>query len=440
MVSSDLLDVVLGVVLAWFLLSLVTSLLGESLAWLTRARSKLLWQSLSQLFDAGIDAADARVRTMMWRIPGATDDLRPAATTAPTVASSLQERSKRGPADAPQQTTELYELIQRRVPEPAPRSLRSRISHVPTTVVGDAFEALAARTVTKASLFAAARPGPLADSLAALTGGPVSKEEAQSVVPEALHTDLDTAWEGAERIVTVDDLEALLASNPELLARVKSAVRDVAGGEVATRARAEVERWFDGAMDALSRFYRRQNRKILALIAVPVVLLANSGAFGLVDRLQDDQDLRAAASSDATDWAAIVLNETEQGRVDLDEACTRINDDTTTTTTTPVTASTDVSTPPDPIDEARRRYRCASELFASSELLGPVGPAALWREIGTGSDRDNPAYDLAGWLFSLDFAGRVVTWLALLFGASFWYDVLRRLVGLKTTLTSKTRT
>ena len=72
---------------------------------------------------------------------------------------------------------------------------------------------------------------------------------------------------------------------------------------------------------------------------------------------------------------------------------------------------------------------CASELFASSDLLGPIGPRALWREIRTADDGGVVA-DLTVWSYE-GLLGRVVTWVALLFGASFWYDALRRLIGLK---------
>lgn len=36
------------------------------------------------------------------------------------------------------------------------------------------------------------------------------------------------------------------------------------------------------------------------------------------------------------------------------------------------------------------------------------------------------------------FLGRSITLIALLFGAQFWFDVLRRLTGLRTTLSGKT--
>jgi hypothetical protein len=61
---------------------------------------------------------------------------------------------------------------------------------------------------------------------------------------------------------------------------------------------------------------------------------------------------------------------------------------------------------------------------ASSSLLTFIGPRGFWHELR--------ATDSGGlrWLWD-GLVGRAVTWAALLFGAGFWYDVLRRLVGLK---------
>ena len=191
-------------------------------------------------------------------------------------------------------------------------------------------------------------------------------------------------------VVTIDDLEALLGGNHTLTARLRAAVVGLNEREAVVRAREEIERWFEGSMDALSRFYRRQNRKIVALIAVPIVLLANADVFDLVTRLREDQALRAAAASSAAGWAAEPLTE---------EACPP-----------PEGAAAD----DDPVAESRRRFECASELLESSDLIGPIG--------------------LRG--FSLDgVPGRIVTYLALLFGASFWYDALRRLIGLRGKMT-----
>ena len=86
------------------------------------------------------------------------------------------------------------------------------------------------------------------------------------------------------------------------------------------------------------------------------------------------------------------------------------------------------------VAEARRRFKCAGQLFASTDLLTPLGPKALWTEIRNASGSNCLLCDLGSWTIGSMF-GRLVTWVALLFGASFWYDALRRLVGLKGKLT-----
>ena len=94
-------------------------------------------------------------------------------------------------------------------------------------------------------------------------------------------------------------------------------------------------------------------------------------------------------------------------------------------------SSTTPTTEPDTIDEARRRYDCVGDLFAATELIGPVGLGTTWDEIRAADDSSSIVRDVVSFFGGSGPWGRVVTWVALLFGASFWYDVLRRLVGLK---------
>jgi hypothetical protein len=448
MLSSDLIDVIIGVVFAWFLLSLIVSAVNESFSWATKARSKLLWRALGQMFDNGVKAADARLRTIVVELPRSTEDVRPMATTAPSklaktdrppmdttpaaISEDLDEAERDERAERlGGRLSELYEYIRRRVPDPAPGNRRTRISHIPAEVVSDAVETLAANTITRASLLAAAKDDvELRAGLEDLPDGPLEQAAVLEHVPEAQRAAAEQAWGRATRYVTFEDIEAIIRDNPDLLARVRGAVSGLEDNEKVLRARKEIERWFEGTMDALSRFYRRQNRKIVALIALPIVLLANADAFDLAHRLRDDQNLRAASATAASEWAAAPLDRAAASGVDLDKACARVleveeDDAGPATAVEPGAAGDDA----DEIQQARQRYRCASELFASSDLLGPIGPRALWREIRAADDGGVVA-DFAVWSYE-GLLGRVVTWVALLFGASFWYDALRRLIGLK---------
>jgi hypothetical protein len=394
-ISSDLLDVVIGVVFAWLILSLIISFVGEGITWAFKTRAKLLWRSLSQLFDAEVGPANGRVKTMYARRTATDGDRRPRseAETEPivpvgTVAATVDS------ADATRaRVKELYDVVRRRVPDPAPMGRRSRITKVPGPVVADAFHSQ-------------------------LLDRPGASPQEREAPP------------------TIADIERVLAKNPWLRERIRSVTAGLQGDEFAQRVREEVERWFDGAMDGLSAFYRRQNRKILAIVAVPVVLMANAGAFSLFHRLQDDQDLRTASATAAAQWAAEPLT-SSGGSIDLAEVCERITEAAATPTTT--AGSTTTSTPTtttapaptttlDPIAESRRRFNCAGELFRSTDLLAPIGPKALYDEF---RDAGGGFFDdLWSWTWH-DLTGRIVTWVALLFGASFWYDALRRLIGLK---------
>jgi hypothetical protein len=389
-ISSDLLDVVIGVVFAWLILSLIISLVGEGITWAFKTRSKLLWRSLSQLFDAEVNPANGRVKTMLERHK-ASEDRRPRseAETEPMIPVGTVDATVDRSDVTRARVKQLYDLVRKRVPDPAPMGRRSRITKVPGAVVADAFHSQLLD-----------RPGATA---------------AQRDAPP-----------------TIDDVERVLAKNPWLLERIRSVTAGLHGEEFAQRVREEVERWFDGAMDGLSGFYRRQNRKILAIVAVPVVLMANAGAFSLFDRLQSDQDLRTAAATAAAQWAAEPLTSGDSS-IDLAEVCDRITEPAaapTTTTAAPTTTTTTPSTTTtiDPIAESRRRFNCAGELFRSTDLLAPIGPKALYDEF---TDAGGGFFDdLWSWT-THDLTGRVVTWVALLFGASFWYDALRRLIGLK---------
>jgi hypothetical protein len=465
MISSELLDIVIGVVFAWFVLSLVVSVLGEAFAWAAKTRSKLLWRSVGQLFDQGLQAADARLRSLLVKSPLGLDDVRPGdvATRQPwwsrwwsALRSTLSGRWRRrreargnpvatDPPQVGQPVRELYTKIARRVPEPAAGRARTRISRIPTDVFGDAFQALAAETVTRASLTASfAKNSSLPAALGELADGPLDRATLLAKLGdnEALQAEFAATWERAARIVTIEDIEALLGGNQPLLARVRAVVDAGAASEVAINARREVERWFDGTMESLSTFYRRQKRKLLALIAVPVVLFANSSAFGLYRRLHDDENVSKAAATAAAGWAVAPLEETDLGAVDLDAVCTRIAEErhdsssratsesepVDTPATTEATETTE-TTEPDVFGEVQRRLDCASQLFSSTDLLTPFGPQALLDEIRAADDGDGLWGDV--WAWKVDGLGRIVTWVALLFGASFWYDSLRRLVGLR---------
>ena len=67
----------------------------------------------------------------------------------------------------------------------------------------------------------------------------------------------------------------------------------------AERLQANVEQWFNDAMDRVGGWYKRWTQKILLVIAVLVVIAANADTFTLANRLMRDNALRASIVSAA---------------------------------------------------------------------------------------------------------------------------------------------
>ena len=426
---SQVLEVVIGVVFVWFLLSMAVSAVNQAFSWLTRVRAKLLWHSLAGLFEQEVKAPDARLRTLFWRMPAGRDDHRPISDTEPSATSRARGNVAARAPEPPGGLQGLYEILIERVPDSAPKSYRSRISAMPRRAVSDALLRLAETTVTRASLLAVVpADGALTEFVDGLPDGVLTRGDAgvatagapATVVPTALTADFDRAWAEAERLVTVEDLEAIVTGDGAL-ARTLRRIRETAAPEARVQqARDEIERWFDTSMQALSRFYQRQNRKIAAVVAIPIVLFTSADSVGLFQRLWTDQDRAAAASSQAAAWVAQPLERAggTEG-IDIDAVCARVADGAAASTGAEPGTAADVTSVEDAVDEARRRLACASELVGSTDLLKVIGPVGLWREM---HEDGRVGYGVPG---------RMLTWGALLFGASFWFDVLRRLVGWK---------
>ena len=453
-----------------------------------RVRAKLLWTSLASLFEKEVNAPDARLTTLFWRLPVGKDDTRPIATTKASKLSLSGVRGERNQGQVEKRRAtgqdqglgkvpnvavqQLYQVLIERVPDPAPKSWRTRITSVSRRAVSDALLRVAEKTVTKASLLASLSTDELRSSIDRLPPGVLTYDSEHGLVHSSDHpaatpttipvgqrTTFGELWNAAQRLVTLDDLQALVTGDGALARTLRRIERTAPQPEAVQNARDEIERWFDTSMQALTRFYRRQTRYIAAVLAVPLVLLTSADSVHLFDSLWRDQDVATAVASQAATWVAEPLQQTGDATPhDLDKLCAQAAQDaakgnasstTAATTTTPPETTAPASAPAgdesdtsdsattttipvhQAIDEARSRLRSATELVKATNLIRYIGPTGLWHEIRDAGRKDNCALcDVVAWIPN-GLVGRIVTWVALLFGASFWYDVLRRLVGLR---------
>ncbi len=139
---------------------------------------------------------------------------------------------------------------------------------------------------------------------------------------EALeHIDGDEAEKARARARrAANDFERSLASLPNaqlseaLLALYRSAGRD------GVRFQRAAEEWFDDAMERVSGWYKRRVHAILAVIAAVVVILLNADTLAAGKVLWRDDAVREAVVKEATDAAAGTLDD-----VALEKALTKLD-------------------------------------------------------------------------------------------------------------------
>ncbi|WP_250285785.1 MULTISPECIES: hypothetical protein [unclassified Frankia] len=166
---------------------------------------------------------------------------------------------------------------------------------------------------------------------------------------------------------------------------------------------AELAAWYDDTMDRLSGWYKRRVQRFLIVYALLVTLALNLDAIALTNALWEDRSLRAAA---------------------VEAAATQMDPPGPVTVSTDGTATDGTATngPADAADQAVQAIRDAGALRL------PLGWA------GAGSDNAGPRAvpdDVGGW--AVKILGWLFTTLALSLGAPFWFDLLGRLVNMRST-------
>jgi len=165
--------------------------------------------------------------------------------------------------------------------------------------------------------------------------------------------------------------------------------------------RAGLESWFDSEMTRLTAVYRRHTRWMIGFIAFLITLFVGFDAADYAGSLLDDQAGRQQLVAAATSG--------DQGQ--LRQLCGAHDDEAEVDT---VACFSSVIGQP-----------ALADAFATS-LVGiqPTGedPRAFGNAEAWWSQLSNPAH----------WPGFVMTVVAMLFGAPFWWEVLRRLMGMRT--------
>jgi hypothetical protein len=340
---SEWLDIAVGVVLVWFLFSLIVSALNEAITRVLAIRAKELWQALNQMLDG--EAQPKGLIVDLLRAPR-RDDFRPD-----------------DPAKTTSVTEQLYGTKTIQVLESRPQATKkTRLSSLPAPVFAQALIELAIRDAA---------------------GGERSIDDFLASLPDTvpLKAQLTTLWATAKRDVT--------------------------------QFRHQVEEWFDGQMSRLGGLYKSKVRVVLVVLGLAVSI----GAFGLgmrtdsialVADLQRNADLRVALATTA--GQATSTNLAQQGAKQ------------------PEGGGCDASAPTATV------LPLIAPGAAECQLLGVRSLKGM--DLAFRSDIPGPSATFANRLGLVlghwrVFVGVVITGVAISFGSTFWFDLLRRLVGMR---------
>jgi hypothetical protein len=200
-----------------------------------------------------------------------------------------------------------------------------------------------------------------------------------------------------------EGVERLEQISPTLHRQLKAMVDQQAADVAAFRQ--AIERWFDDYMAALSARYRRHTRWVAFVLGTAIAIFFNINAIAAADELWENAALRDAAVAAAT--GQVDRNLAGGGACAEEEpadvlAC--IEDETSKLVDTGFPFG----------------WKCPEGCDSVGAMV-----ANAWSQAGAGRGWDVLAR-IAGWLA----AGAAFS-----MGATFWFDTLKRLTGLRTRLT-----
>ena len=209
--------------------------------------------------------------------------------------------------------------------------------------------------------------------------------------------------------LTIDLLRTQAALLPDHLARTVIAGIDYAEGDIA-KVRKAVEQWFDGAMDRASGWYKRRTQALLFMVGLLTAVVLNVDALHILHRLTHDKTFRdvvvsraAAAKAPASAGAGDELAAMTLARGELDAVTMPIGWES------PTTAG------------AESQLWPTQFCSASADARGALSESCTFGR--------NPVYAVVRMVL-----GGLVTALAVMLGAPFWFDVLNRIMVIRSTV------
>ncbi len=194
------------------------------------------------------------------------------------------------------------------------------------------------------------------------------------------------------------------------------------GESALASARSQVEQWFDNSMDRLSGWYKRRMQILSLMVGIFLAVFFNVDTLQVTTYLWRDPILRQALATQAE----IFIRENPQGIQSTDATQVyRLQLEFSQLNVpvgwlgTPLPATSSGGVPQGDGTEKR----CTMQPSSTIDLFGFVAGGKCYPIINTPGD-------LTGWLIKL--VGLIVTGMATAQGAPFWFDVLKNVINLRT--------
>jgi hypothetical protein len=275
----------------------------------------------------------------------------------------------------------------------------------------------------------------------------------------ATATTTTTASNRQESHDAFDNLRTSISSlgNAEV-EKALMALVDAADNDVA-KARQNIEKWFDSSMDRVSGWYKRRTQVIVFIIGLFVTMGVNADSVLVAKRLSADKSLRESLVSAAQDYAKVnAAQSASPSSSPTEETAKPKPSPTPATAATPspnpspsATASpAPIASPsPSPKTQATAENEnddCATPQCRFRDSLDEIKSMSL--PIGWDSSIEGQQWPglhfwersfYANWLAQLRVhaLGWLLTALAISLGAPFWFDMLNKFIVIRSTVKPK---
>jgi hypothetical protein len=241
--------------------------------------------------------------------------------------------------------------------------------------------------------------------------------------------DLAAAASQSSAPLSIASLEASLPADPNPVQRVVKLALVTADGDI-QKARDTLEGWFDSTMDRVSGWYTRGTSWILFAFGFAGAVLFNVDAITIAERLATHQDLRAAVVTVAE---KIETDPSFRAGIGVDQPAPGATD----------TRASAVPSVGDAKDELVARIAHIRDAFdgltlpigwASDDKRGGLYPRPQMCRAGVSGDESRLACGFTWRDAITTLIGWFVTALAITLGAPFWFDILSKLMVVRSTI------